>query len=305
MIAKLNSEREHLNARARELLRAEGRLGAEEVEVGGRPFAAGEDVITRVNDQRAGIFNRERWRIEAVDPAAGAVELVGIDTARRLCVDADYLGRVNPADGAPALERGYAATIYQAQGTTLDSAFVMADPSLDRQEFYVAASRTRGETFFYATPEVDFDRIEFAPAGRDGEGLEHIARAAGRDGAQAAAHDEALRRLPTEELFARRRELASEAGAEAAGERSAGELRHRLDKARMNFERIAGRREALGEEPAFWERTGRAAHRSQAAPLDRRLRDIAEEATGLEGELASAPPVGHAARGTRRRRSST
>jgi conjugative relaxase-like TrwC/TraI family protein len=300
MIAKLNSERGHLNARARELLRTEGRLGTVEIQVGERSFAVGDEVITRVNDQQSRIYNRERWRVEAVDVESGGLVLAGIDTDRQVGVDPGYLGRANPSDGAPALEHGYAATIYQAQGATLDSAFVMADPSMDRQEFYVAASRTRGETFFYSTPEVDFDRIEFAPAGPDGEGLEHIARAAERDGAQAAAHDEALRerlgQLPTEELFARRRELASEAGAESAGQRAVEELRRRLDKVRRDFERMADRREALGEEPVFWARTERAAHRSEAALLDKRLRDIADEATGLEGELGSAPPVGHAAR---------
>ena len=39
----------------------------------------------------------------------------------------------------------------------------MADPTMDRQEFYVAASRTREETYFYATLEVQFDREEVAP----------------------------------------------------------------------------------------------------------------------------------------------
>ncbi len=67
MIAKLNREREHLNARARELMKAEGRLGDEEIRVGESSFAAGDEVITRVNDHRAQIYNRERWRVEAVD----------------------------------------------------------------------------------------------------------------------------------------------------------------------------------------------------------------------------------------------
>ncbi|HEY1855419.1 MAG TPA: MobF family relaxase [Solirubrobacterales bacterium] len=216
MIAKANSERERLNTRARELLKVEGRLGAEEIEIGGRRFAAGEEVITRVNDQRAQIYNRERWRIEAVE--SGRLRLAGIDTDRLVGVDSGYLERVNPSDGSPAIEHGYAATIYQAPGATLDSAYVMADPSMDRQEFYVAASRTRGETYFYATPEVGLDRIEIAPASPRADALEHIARAAERDGSQAAAHDTALRerlgRLSTPELFARRHEIASEAGAE-------------------------------------------------------------------------------------------
>ena len=54
-------------------------------------------------------------------------------------------------------------TTYSAQGTTADQAFVMVDPSMDKQELYVAASRTRGETFIYATPEIQSHREEIAP----------------------------------------------------------------------------------------------------------------------------------------------
>jgi conjugative relaxase-like TrwC/TraI family protein len=300
MIAKLNSERERLNERAREAMRAEGRLGTEEIEVGGRRFAPGDEVITRVNDQCAQIFNRERWRVEAVDPQAGTVALLGIDTDRRLGVDADYLGRVNPSDGGPAVEHGYAVTIYQAQGSTLDSAYVMADPSMDRQEFYVAVSRSREETFFYATPEVGFDRIEFAPAPPRAEDLEHIARAAERDGSQAAAHDAALRerlaQLSTEELYARRRELASEAGAEGRNERIADELGRRLDSAEELRERFARQPERLGEEPPLWARSDRAAYGEEMAMIaerqDRAERQLAE----VQAEIADAARVEFAAR---------
>jgi ATP-dependent exoDNAse (exonuclease V) alpha subunit len=51
MVAKRNVEVERLNATARELMRSEGRLGAEEVEVGEARFAAGDQVITRINDR--------------------------------------------------------------------------------------------------------------------------------------------------------------------------------------------------------------------------------------------------------------
>ena len=146
MIAKRNAEVGELNARAREAMKAEGRLRGAEIEVGGQRFAAGDQVITRVNDHRNQIYNRERWQVVEVDPRAHAVVLAGIDTARRVGVDAGYLRSVNPRDGAPALQHAYAATTYQAQGATVDRAFVMADASMDRQEFYVAASRSaRGD----------------------------------------------------------------------------------------------------------------------------------------------------------------
>lgn len=209
MVVKRNAEVERLNGLAREVIKAEGRLGEAEIGVGEARFAAGDQVITRVNDNRAGIYNRERWRVAEVDPVAQTVVLDGIDTRRRLCVDSVYLGAVNPNDGAPALQHAYAATIYQAQGATVDRAYVMADPSMDRQEFYVAASRSREETWFYATPEIQVEREEYVPRSPHlREGLEHIAEAAERNGAQVSAHDQAMRsalgKLPSEELARRR-----------------------------------------------------------------------------------------------------
>ena len=65
MVAKRNVEVERLNALAREMMRAEGRLGSAEIEVGELRFAAGDQVITRVNDHRHSIYNRERWRVRA------------------------------------------------------------------------------------------------------------------------------------------------------------------------------------------------------------------------------------------------
>ena len=254
MLAKRNVEVERLNALAREVMKAEGRLGVEEIEVGGQMFAAGDQVITRINDQRQQIYNRERWRVAEVDPRAQTVALDGIDTARRVCVDSVFLGRVNEQNGAAALQHAYAATIYQAQGATVDRAYVMVDPSMDRQEFYVAASRSHEETFFYATPEVQIDREEIAPASPYlRHGLEHIAEAAERDGAQVAAHDQALRselgKLPTEELHRRRRELRSEAGAERETEQCREQLEERIAEGEQRLDRSAERAERVGELP--------------------------------------------------------
>ncbi|HWO84773.1 MAG TPA: MobF family relaxase [Solirubrobacterales bacterium] len=222
MIAKTNREVAALNALAREQMKAAGQLGADEIEVGEARFAAGDQVITRINDQRQNIYNRERWRVAEVDRESGTVELVGIDTRGRVCVDSDYLGRVRERDGGPALEHAYAATTYQAQGATVDTAFVMADPSMDRQEFYVATSRSREGTYLYATPEVNFDRDEYAPRSQMREGLDHIAEAAERDGAQVSAHDAVLRAeldgLPPADLARRVREIHAEAGAERHNE---------------------------------------------------------------------------------------
>jgi hypothetical protein len=86
----------------------------------------------------AQIYNRERWQVGAVDAESQKVVLQGIDQARQVELNAGYLARTNPYNDAPALEHAYAVTTYSAQGTTVDRAFVMADPSMDKQEMYRA-----------------------------------------------------------------------------------------------------------------------------------------------------------------------
>jgi hypothetical protein len=205
-------------------------------------------------------------------------------------------GGVNPRDGAPAVEHAYAATIYQAQGATLDSAFVMADPSMTRQEFYVATSRSRGETFLYATPEAQLAREEIAPRSPYlGGGLRHIAEAAERDGSQAAAHDEVLRsrlgELSPGELSARLDELRSEVGAEWDNHQV---HRRHSERVRENAERLQqlrAEREALPEPPR-WERRADRAERW----LGRREEAALSQAERLRAEARELPEVAASAR---------
>ncbi len=301
MIAKRNAEVRELNVLARQQMKAAGRLGGEEVEVGGARFAAGDQVITRINDQRQSIYNRERWRVERVDEASERLWLVGIDTRGRVCVDSDYLGRLRERDGGPAIEHAYAATTYQAQGATVDTAFVMADPSMDRQEFYVATSRTREQTYLYATPEIQFDRDEFAPRSPHlREGLDHIAEAAGRDGSQVSAHDEALRQelgqLPADELSRRLHEVGAEAGAEALNQGAYRRLDERLREEIERLEWISAARRKMPE-PRRWERRqGRAERELQEDRLFRREEGARRRIEQLRSERAELPEVNHEAR---------
>jgi conjugative relaxase-like TrwC/TraI family protein len=249
MVAKRNVEVERLNATARELVRSEGRLGTEEIEVGGAAFAAGDQVITRVNDRAGGIYNRERWEVAQVDVERGRIVLDGIDQPRRVEVGPDYLSRTTLGGEAPALQHAYAVTTYCAQGTTVDRAYVMADPSMDKQEFYVATSRTREKTYLYATPEIQAERSEYAPAGPERDAIAHVGEAAERDRAQTAAHDEALQaelaKLPTTEIAARRSELGTPARFEAQHQKSYARQVRAVEERRGQVEQASANREAV------------------------------------------------------------
>ena len=294
MVAKQNVEVERLNAMARALRREAGKLGEQEIEVGEARFAAGDQVITRVNDRAADIYNRERWLIAEVDAEQRRVVLEGVDQARTVEVGAEYLAKVNPHSDAPALQHAYAVTTYSAQGSTVDRALVAADPSMDKQELYVATSRSRGETTIFATPEIQATREEIAPGDPYlRRGISHIAEAAQRDRAQTAAHDEALRAelrgLPTEELLARRGELAGVASQESADE----ERRHRaerwIESQEEPLDRAIRQREAAEAAPRKVRR--------EALPGAQTIEADAREKVGrMRAELREMPTVSHEAR---------
>jgi hypothetical protein len=218
-----------------------------------------------------------------------------------VCVDSDYLGRLRERDGGPAIEHAYAATTYQAQGATVDTAFVMADPSMDRQEFYVATSRTREQTYLYATPEIQFDRDEFAPRSTHlREGLDHIAEAAERDRAQVSAHDEALRQefgqLPTDELARRVHELRAEAGAEQANQGAHRRVDERLGEEVKRLESISAQRQAMPEPRRRERRDERAERAMQERWLSLREEGTHKKIEQLRSERAELPEIRHDAR---------
>ncbi len=291
MIAKRNVEVQKLNAMAREVRKQAGKLDAEEIEVGEARFAAGDQVITRVNDRTADIYNRERWQLAEVDAEQRRIVLEGIDQAKRVEVGAEYLARTNPHSDAPALEHAYAVTTYSAQGSTVDRAFVMADPSMDKQELYVAASRAREETYLYATPEVQVHREEIAPRSPQlREGIPHIAEAAERDRAQLAAHAIAqLDALPTSELVERRDSLRPQARQERINEDERAELQKRIEGLAEFLAGIDAQRERAYE-------LSRKLRRSERERIDRTEQRTEQTLDRMETELCQMPPVEHAAR---------
>jgi hypothetical protein len=230
-------------------MRSEGRLGEQEIEVGDARFAAGDQVITRVNDRANDIYNRERWLIAEVDAEKRRIVLDGIDQARTVGLGPDYLTRTTLGGDVPALQHAYAVTTYCAQGTTVDRAYVMADSSMDKQEFYVATSRSREETYLYATPEIQAERNEYAPKPPERDAIGNIAEAAERDRVQTAAHDEALRselrQLPTQEIAARREALDTPARGEAREEHEYARQRQAVESRVEQYERAVANREAV------------------------------------------------------------
>lgn len=186
-------------------------------------------------------------------------------------------------------------TTYSAQGSTVDRAYVMADHSMDKQELYVAASRAREETYLYATPEVQPQREEIAPASPYlREAIPHIAEASERDRAQLAAHEAALRSrfsgLPTEKLVARREELRVAAGGEVKAERQLQHLQEQIEIAQHRIEGYDRERQRAQE-------LKRRFRKDELAHIDRDEAKSLQRLAGLKAEACEFPvPSGSARR---------
>jgi Ti-type conjugative transfer relaxase TraA len=136
-----------LNRAAREVLQAEGQLGAgEKIETtrGAREMAAGERVMFLKNDKTLGVKNGSIGTLERIHNGVLQVRLDGADD-RRVAVDTRQYQEV---------DYGYASTIHKSQGATVDRSYVLASRYFDRHTSYVALSRHRTHaTLFYAEEE--------------------------------------------------------------------------------------------------------------------------------------------------------
>jgi conjugative relaxase-like TrwC/TraI family protein len=96
--------------------------------------------VTKVSERRGRVSDASRIRIEA--------EIAG----RRVAFDPSVL-----ADGMGRAQLGwaYASTIYGAQGLTVDNAVVYLDPSCNRHDVFVAASRGRAATLVVDAKSID------------------------------------------------------------------------------------------------------------------------------------------------------
>jgi conjugative relaxase-like TrwC/TraI family protein len=188
MIARRNRDVAELNAMGRELLVAEGRLGAAEVEVGSQRFAVGDHVITRVNTPH--VSNRERWEVTAADAGRREVELQRIGGDERgVVLRAEYLDH-RTASGEPSLQHAYAISAYAAESKTFEQAFTLLDAGASREEFLVSVSRSRGPTTAYGVAALELTDAELGPGTRTIEDPAHEIRvAAERPGEELPAHE--------------------------------------------------------------------------------------------------------------------
>ncbi len=168
ILAHTRADVRELNLSARAILREHGALGKEvrvevarelatedgtiAIERGERYFAHGDRVLFLKNDRELGVKNGTLGTVAEANRNSMRVVLDGPERREVSFNLGDYA----------ALDYGYAATVHKAQGATVDRAFVLATPGMDRHLAYVAMTRHREGAELYAGRDDfrDYDELK-------------------------------------------------------------------------------------------------------------------------------------------------
>ena len=201
MVAARHRDVDDLNHRARHRLVQAGALG-DDVTIGERRFAVGDDVLATRNDYRILVFNGTRATITAIDQGGRRIEAIDVHD-RPLVIPFGYAE-------AGHLTWSYATTLHKAQGATVDQTFLLADDSLHRERSYSGLSRgTEANDLYLAVPEDE----EHHGAPQVDDLIEQLRQTVNRSDAKTLALQDLLSARPrttgaVDELRAERRRLA-------------------------------------------------------------------------------------------------
>jgi Ti-type conjugative transfer relaxase TraA len=229
MLAYTRDDVQQLNARARELRRAAGELGQDEVirtERGARAFAVGDRLYFMQNERSLGVKNGTLGTVETMRDGMLQVRLDG-DEGRHVTVDSKQY---------PHLEHGYAATTHKAQSVSVDRTYTLATPYFDRHSTYVALSRHREAAMVF------YGQEDFQPHWSRASAQENFKAMLSRDRSKDLAHDH-LERNPVNQLRpvpSAEHVIEQNAAMPAAAMTTAERLRQRSDQV---AQRLAAERE--------------------------------------------------------------
>ena len=149
ILAHSNADVQALNQAVRDARKERGELAGSArfvTERGGREFAAGDRIVFLKNDRDLGVKNGTLGTVERAENGRLAVRL-----------DSGEM-REFSAEQYAAVDHGYAVTIHKAQGVTVDRAYLLATPGMDRSLAYVGMTRHREAATLFAGADDFTDR---------------------------------------------------------------------------------------------------------------------------------------------------
>jgi len=164
LVAASTADVTSLNARARTERVALGQVQPAGAELhDGNLAGVGDWIVTRANARELGyhrgrdwVRNGDTWQVTKRHPD-GSVTVRNTQHRGRIRLPAGYV--------AESVELAYAVTAHRVQGATTDTAHSLITPQMTREALYVASTRGRERTTWYAATDacVDLDGHEPAP----------------------------------------------------------------------------------------------------------------------------------------------
>ncbi|MFC5423115.1 MobF family relaxase [Bosea eneae] len=180
LLAKTNAQVAAISREVRVRRRQRGELRGIDAEIAAATpsghattlhLAAGDEIRFLVRNDELGVVNGTIGVVSRIVrnpglrlPGGSAIRIEARVEGRFISFDPAELA---DAKGRARLGWAYASTIAGSQGQTVESAFVLADPSFDRHDAYVSTSRARGQTrLFVDTTSIDRHLQAQQPLGR-------------------------------------------------------------------------------------------------------------------------------------------
>jgi len=271
MLASRRATIGELNRLARAARIETGELAAPQLQLGGRVYAVGDEVMGLRNDRRFGIVNGDIGTVTHLDPDEASI-MVALPARRgrperAVVLPSDYTARY--------VDYAYALTAYKAQGVTVDATFSFGDDTFSTEAGYTTLSRGRisNELYWVAAEPAEAVHDRTDPHGELRRALatsraQHSATSMlGEVGALAASRT--LDDLEGEHMrsaISIRHDMPPDVSVElAAARRDTADIQTRLTDAVAARERIDGR---LADTP-LWRRNERAQLQCQLAETDR------------------------------------
>ncbi len=157
-IAQTNVEVRAINGEIRRRLRQAGAIAEKEIIIPAStpsghsvtlPIARGDRLrfLTRAVLASQEVINGSEAVVDGIDAEPGEEPTIRATLGRRSV--SFRPSDIADANGRARLAHAYATTVYGSQGLTVDRAFVLASPAMDRHAIYVASSRARLSTDLY------------------------------------------------------------------------------------------------------------------------------------------------------------
>lgn len=153
IMAYTRSDVKELNKLAREQKEKDGELGTGysfEMNNGERQFASGDRVYFLKRDDALGVINGTLGTIEKIENERGQIH-IKLDSNDALSKEQRQV--VVDTKEYKHLDHGYAATVYKAQGVTVDRSYLLTSKHYDAHSSYVGMSRHKESCDVFSSRE--------------------------------------------------------------------------------------------------------------------------------------------------------